>query len=720
MIINLSPYEKDRMVPNALGQTGLGRDLLAEDYMLKQLTASLIYPEKDLGKEFWNRVYTKARQLYGSSQVPVNTFNKVWILADKATVYEHGQTAFVINGHLKVMLEEDYLSLQKHYVETQRKNAFAKPSNREYFMASHNRDAINGVSTKRMMQEIILPEIEKEVNQGKNFATLRQIFNSQILATWYKKTLKEALINQVYTDKSKIKGIERQTIPPLFYKEGKGELKPSKKDLSPEAIYQQYLKAYKKGVFNYIKEDPDPKASSIPRKYFSGGYGSALGQNLKLITSDMPETQAMVTQAMSTFNQLTDLKVALFLNRASVPAAFKQNHTAAMRSNQDKKTGSDIPEESRLRIIRELYHQPVENGLVHVPEIESRFPIINSEEGMEFIRQLPGVAYADLWEDPRFNLVRDLRMRVDEDKFKAHLRTVLGIGQNDEKSAVPGPFKTARGDMIMWIKPFDIIDGNRVGRTDNGKWKIVSKGQVLILKGKGQMSHGVASADMVGGGFSRNGEWLFIQTLYGQGIVKGLSNGSDQYIRNPNLYPDKVSEDFGNALISVGKKENGLVMISAEITNDRREVKVSRGLKLPNGEYKTEQIGVIKLKNLANRVAIGARDVVITVDIDNKVEFWGIDALEKASASIGGKDENKAMKPAHNINGESAAKGGIDLNTLNMSMAVSKDGKGVEMTIDPAMIARVRREGVDSLTPVIYRMIPISNIWPLAGFQAPV
>ena len=65
--VNLSPYEKDRMVPTALGQTDLGRDLLAQDYILKQLTASLIYPEKDLGKEFWSRVYAKAQQQFGTT-----------------------------------------------------------------------------------------------------------------------------------------------------------------------------------------------------------------------------------------------------------------------------------------------------------------------------------------------------------------------------------------------------------------------------------------------------------------------------------------------------------------------------------------------------------------------------------------------------------------------------------------------------------------------------
>ena len=43
--VNLSPYEKDRIIPQSFGLTEMGRDLLAEDYMLKQITASLMYPE---------------------------------------------------------------------------------------------------------------------------------------------------------------------------------------------------------------------------------------------------------------------------------------------------------------------------------------------------------------------------------------------------------------------------------------------------------------------------------------------------------------------------------------------------------------------------------------------------------------------------------------------------------------------------------------------------
>src|SRR5476649_2489451 len=94
----------------------MGRDLLIEDYMLKQITASLIYPEDEMGKKFWKRIYEDYQKKFGTTNIRVNTFNKVWIVPEKAVVYENVKagTAYVIEAKLKVMLEQDYLSLQKH------------------------------------------------------------------------------------------------------------------------------------------------------------------------------------------------------------------------------------------------------------------------------------------------------------------------------------------------------------------------------------------------------------------------------------------------------------------------------------------------------------------------------------------------------------------------------------------------------------------------------
>jgi len=245
--VNLSPYEKNRIVPESFGQTEMGRDLLAEDYMLKQITASLIYPEGEVGKRFWKRIYEEAAKKFGTTNIPVNTFNKVWIVPSKAVVYENAKagTAYVVESKLKVMLEQDYLALKK---------------NNKYSSSVMG----GGISTlgSQIVREIIVPELTKEVNEGKNFSQLRQVYNSLILAMWYKKKIKDSILEQVYTNKNKVAGVNIDD--------------PQEK----EKIYQQYLRAFKKGAYNYIKEEIDPiTQQTIPRKYFSGGVDYAMFGN---------------------------------------------------------------------------------------------------------------------------------------------------------------------------------------------------------------------------------------------------------------------------------------------------------------------------------------------------------------------------------------------------------------------------------------------------------
>lgn len=231
--VNLSPYEKDRVIPKNFGDTEMGRDLLAQDYMLKQLTASLMYPEDALGQKFWERVRTQAREKFGTDEIPMDTFNKIWIVPSNAVVYEKDGGAFVVESHLKVLLEEDYRAMI-------------------HYEGQSNEESIP--VTTEVIREILIPEIEKEVNEGETFANLRQIYNSVILSTWYKQKLKNTLLGQVYADKNLTKGIDTDD-----------------KEVN-QKIYEQYIKAFKTGVYNYIKEEYDPATGDVvPRKYFSGG-----------------------------------------------------------------------------------------------------------------------------------------------------------------------------------------------------------------------------------------------------------------------------------------------------------------------------------------------------------------------------------------------------------------------------------------------------------------
>ena len=264
--VNLSPYEKDRMMPSELEKTGLGRDMLAEDYILKQVTASLIHPDKDLGKQFWAKVYAQAQEKFGTTEIPVDTFNKVWVTADKADVYVHNNTAFVVGSHLKVMLESDYLAAQQAQGTGHGAQEAPVPSSAQNV-------------AKQVVREIVLPALETEVNTGKNFANLRQIFHSMILATWYKQNLKAALLNQVYSNKAKTNGVE---------------LDAAASNLDPQAIYGKYVEAYKKGVFNFIKEDTTVSGETLPRKYFSGGVTDLAMAHV--VTADNPGVQGFASQ----------------------------------------------------------------------------------------------------------------------------------------------------------------------------------------------------------------------------------------------------------------------------------------------------------------------------------------------------------------------------------------------------------------------------------------
>ncbi|MBF0387415.1 MAG: hypothetical protein HQL20_06120 [Candidatus Omnitrophica bacterium] len=242
MIINLSPFEKDRIIADNFGLTEMGRDLLAQDYFLKQLAASLTDPDTTLGKEFWRRIYQAAFEKFGTVDVPTDTMSKVWIVPGKAVIHEKGAAMYVAESHLKVMTESDYFAMQNAAVAAGQDKLLSDEAQAKARIAN------------QVMREVIVPAIEKEVNEGKSFAPLRQVFSGMLLATWYKLALKESVLAKVYGDRSRVKGIDQDPA-------------------ANQAIYEQYLAAFRKGVVNMIREDADRFSDEIiPRKYFSGGF----------------------------------------------------------------------------------------------------------------------------------------------------------------------------------------------------------------------------------------------------------------------------------------------------------------------------------------------------------------------------------------------------------------------------------------------------------------
>jgi len=224
--VNLSPYEQDSVIPQQLSDTDFGRDLLVQDYVLKQVAASLTYPETALGKKYWQSVNGKGT----NGRSPANSnFNKVWITPANIDVFEDNNMAIVGSAKLKVLTEEDYLATQKN----------------------GGRSAANESAAMKAFKANILPAINKEVNEGANFSSLRQMYYSFALALWFKQKVKTSLY-KYYLNQNKTAGI---TLDDKTIK---------------EKVYNKYVEAFKKGAYDYIKKE-SAGAKVAKRQYFSGG-----------------------------------------------------------------------------------------------------------------------------------------------------------------------------------------------------------------------------------------------------------------------------------------------------------------------------------------------------------------------------------------------------------------------------------------------------------------
>jgi hypothetical protein len=798
--VNLSPYEKDRMIPKALSETALGRDLLVQDYLLKQLTASLIYPEQALGKTFWDKVYEKAQQLYGTTQVPVNTFNKVWIMADHATVYEHNQTAFVVDGSLKVMLEEDYRALKRN--------------------ESTSQTSASNVSSQ-IVRDVILPEIQKEINTGKNFAGLRQIFNSMILADWYKRNLKEALLTQVYADRSIIRGVNIDDV--------------SVKD----KIYEQYLLAYKKGVFNYIK-DPDPadtNASSAPRKYFSGGFEKSLklkvvgnnamladqasknvGNQVRFVVEIKTSSEETLDQQNLTEEKTKELE-AEFLHSgafASVEAWInheehfglgERSHLTILFGDEDEETIQNIFNEARLPVgsyeiksyspdFPSVKEVPIYIGMLTLNQynalktalqkyadkaMSAGFMTANEKTSMSSLIE----QYADqnrLMPETRA-ILKEMAKSID-DGFKAPedfitfanlkgyaitkdalLTHLSGRAMSLQTKSQPLTPKTRKALHDYAFKVFkkiedptlrstvinrfmsNIINFKTIGEVflylihnDDLREALLDKAMAVRPK---SVFKTVELASLAGS-FKDYGTSYRVfpgdekaplervpdnvkQTM--KLMSKRVLNETqtwEQTIQTADLknYPGINIRQFSPHLTSsvMQLKKDGVPLNSETMTSfinilTRAYVLARETQDLENAKKIHEFIALFEKGEI--RFIMGFFTYLITMSEEVRAYI-----LESArSAAMVAEAKHPYTRERLDVTGKPLAKdvGGIDLNSNELDMTISRDDGGVKVQFDPAMIEQIRAEGVTTVVPVIIQMTPITRngILPLLGLEPP-
>ena len=171
---------------------------------------------------------------------------------------------------------------------------------------------IHSIASK-IVRQIVLPELQREVNEDKNFAPLRQVYSGMILAAWFKRALNESLLGKIYANRSKTKGVDQDP-------------------RTNEEIYHQYLKAYKKGVFNFIKEDVDILTNeTTPRKYFSGGtegWGKGNFEAKAMITYDFAMAEGNIDEIKPKLEVVRETMVGM--RKISTALFSKRLHKVAL------------------------------------------------------------------------------------------------------------------------------------------------------------------------------------------------------------------------------------------------------------------------------------------------------------------------------------------------------------------------------------------------------
>lgn len=224
--VNLSPYEQNRIMSPFLRQTALGQVLLKQDLVLKETASALLHPDSLTGKSFWKEA---SQQSGGLKRVNLDDLHKIWIMPDEARVYVKGQTVMITKATLKVCLAND----------------------------TYQDKSSTTSSQTMLLKKWILPKLNEEINHHPRFLQLRQVYHALILAKWYKSALKESLITRQYANHQKIYGLTVINQDEV------------------NRIYEKYLKAFKKGAFNFIREEIH-QGERVPYKYFSGGLNWAM------------------------------------------------------------------------------------------------------------------------------------------------------------------------------------------------------------------------------------------------------------------------------------------------------------------------------------------------------------------------------------------------------------------------------------------------------------
>ncbi len=455
-----------------------------------------------------------------------------------------------------------------------------------------------------------------------------------ILATWYKRKVKASLMGQMYIDQKKILGIDI-----------------ADKDEN-EKIWGRYVEAFKKGAYNFIKEEYDPVTrETIPRKYFSGGFKLGIE-----VLTEVPSPENVT-----------------FKSPKLMRTDGRAENAQSLSKDASEKTEVVYAGDGDLKYVEQGIRVK-EMKVDHPPYVARFLRHINPNHSLLQRSGYLSAIAQDEAKGTRISLVHEIPHQVLEhsDRYK---------------------------DLVTAIKDTAAFKNNKIsfqdeeamhftlvgGLESSGKSIEDLKKEFVIALGENEPLH-----------IKVKGPWAN-KYIYGRVFLRVYPE------INVNTRENKV----GQAIVSAGGKDNGVYPIPFfQLKDDlatAEELEIQRVFDdFQNQEILEYDIDQLSVVSFSNDLIANKKSISVNLGENNKAENINTNVSSGlASRSNIVRDYSEGLQ------------GGINLNPQAMGMDIAKDGNGVELAFDPAMAAQFKQGDFAGVVPVILSITSVKD--PLAA-----
>ncbi len=213
--VNLNPDEPDRIMDDKFATTDAGRILLEADLQMKHDFYKVMDPDTDLGDRFWD-------SLPRENGLPCLHGMRNWIEPEPAKVREQDGGIYILDAPLKLS------SVPAETITQGPGEPICNPTDEE------------SERIQRVVDRLIVPEVEKIINTAPQYADLRRIYTSRVAAEWIR---------------------QQDAKKPTDFREiiNSGDVKRwplrgENADWDEQEIFDKYVKIFREGEFEYEME----------------------------------------------------------------------------------------------------------------------------------------------------------------------------------------------------------------------------------------------------------------------------------------------------------------------------------------------------------------------------------------------------------------------------------------------------------------------------------